>query len=64
MSTADLNPAARAIASKGWLGAHKWLLLRRSSQLGILALFLAGPWLGVWIVKGNLRSPAIASHIN
>jgi ferredoxin-type protein NapH len=34
----------------------KWLLLRRASQLGILALFLLGPWAGVWIVKGNLSS--------
>lgn len=45
---------AEAIMAKGWLGAHKWLLLRRISQLGILALFLAGPWAGIWIVKGNL----------
>ena len=40
--------------AKGWLGAHKWLLARRASQLGILALFLLGPLAGVWIVKGNL----------
>ena len=32
----------------------RWLVLRRAVQLGLLALFLAGPWLGVWIVKGNL----------
>jgi len=47
---------ARAVASKGWLAAHKWLLLRRASQLGVLLLFLAGPWFGLWIVKGNLNS--------
>lgn len=45
---------ADAVKAKGWLGAHKWLLLRRISQLGILALFLAGPLAGLWIVKGNL----------
>ena len=45
-----------SIRVKGWFGAHKWLLLRRLSQLGILALFLAGPLLGVWIVKGNLAA--------
>ncbi|MBL3599649.1 MAG: quinol dehydrogenase ferredoxin subunit NapH [gamma proteobacterium endosymbiont of Lamellibrachia anaximandri] len=45
-----------SIAAKGWIKAHKWLILRRLSQLGILALFLAGPVLGVWIVKGNLAS--------
>lgn len=45
---------ADAVLTKGWLGAHKWLLLRRLSQLGILALFMLGPLAGVWIVKGNL----------
>ena len=45
---------AEAVAAKGWLAAHKWLLLRRVSQISILALFLLGPLAGVWIVKGNL----------
>lgn len=54
MSAKSLRPGAEAIEEKGWLGAHKWLLLRRTSQIGILLLFLAGPWLGLWIVKGNL----------
>jgi|GEM_PF-2201130 len=52
MSTRDIG--ATGIAEKGWLASHRWLVLRRASQLGILALFLAGPWLGMWIVKGNL----------
>jgi len=47
---------AEAVATKGWLRAHKWLLLRRASQLGVLALFLTGPWFGLWIAKGNLSS--------
>jgi ferredoxin-type protein NapH len=42
--------------SRSWLASHKWLLLRRSSQLAILGLFLLGPWFGIWIVKGNLSS--------
>ena len=50
-----LRPGAEAIAEKGWLSAHKWLLLRRSSQVGILLLFMVGPWFGLWIVKGNLN---------
>lgn len=50
------RPGADAVAEKGWLRANKWLLARRVSQLGILALFLAGPWFGLWIVKGNLSS--------
>jgi ferredoxin-type protein NapH len=45
---------AEAVAAKGWLGAHKWLLARRASQFGILTLFLLGPLAGIWIVKGNL----------
>lgn len=43
-----------AIAEKGWLGAHRYLILRRLSQAGFLALFLLGPWFGLWWVKGNL----------
>ncbi len=45
---------ADAIAEKGWFASHKWLILRRTSQLAILALFLVGPLAGLWIVKGNL----------
>ena len=45
---------AEAVARKGWFAAHRWLILRRLSQFAILALFLAGPWFGLWIVKGNL----------
>jgi ferredoxin-type protein NapH len=44
-----------AVATKGWLASHKWLLARRATQLGILALFLLGPLAGVWVVKGNLN---------
>ena len=37
-----------------WAG-NRWLILRRLTQAGILLLFLAGPWFGLWIVKGNLN---------
>ena len=43
-----------AIAAKGWLSAHKYLLLRRASQVFFLVLFLLGPWFGIWIVQGTL----------
>jgi len=49
------RPGTEAIAEKGWLAAHKWLLLRRASQIGILLAFLVGPWFALWIVKGNLN---------
>jgi ferredoxin-type protein NapH len=49
-------PGADALAAKGRLAAHRWLILRRASQLTILALFLLGPLAGIWIVKGNLSS--------
>ena len=55
-TTVTKRPGREAVLAKGWLAAHKWLLLRRISQFGILALFLAGPWLQVWVVKGNLSS--------
>lgn len=45
-----------AALAKGWWKAHQWLLLRRGSQLALLALFLLGPWAGIWFVKGNLTS--------
>jgi ferredoxin-type protein NapH len=45
-----------AIADKGWWKANQWLILRRLTQLSILALFLVGPYMGYWIVKGNLTS--------
>jgi ferredoxin-type protein NapH len=49
------NPGADAVLAHGWLAAHRWLLARRVVQLSILALFLAGPLAGWWIVKGNLN---------
>jgi ferredoxin-type protein NapH len=55
MSTA-IAAAPRAQDTRAWLARHKWLLLRRTSQLGLLALFLSGPLWSVWIVKGNLSS--------
>ncbi len=52
--TTHLPLGQEAIARKGWLGAHKYLLLRRASQLFFLVLFLLGPWFGIWIVQGTL----------
>jgi ferredoxin-type protein NapH len=49
-------PGRIAVAEHGWWSAHKWLILRRASQLTLLAAFLLGPLAGLWIVKGTLSS--------
>ncbi|RYH11727.1 quinol dehydrogenase ferredoxin subunit NapH [Tropicimonas sp. IMCC6043] len=49
-----LPTGQEALATKGWFGAHKYLVLRRVSQAFFLLLFLAGPWFGIWWVKGTL----------
>jgi len=52
-----------AIERKGLVRAHKFLILRRLSQLGILGLFLAGSLFGIWIIKGNLTSSLLLDTI-
>ncbi|MCL2713321.1 MAG: quinol dehydrogenase ferredoxin subunit NapH [Alphaproteobacteria bacterium] len=49
-------PGRKAMQRHGWWLANRFLVLRRLAQLGFLALFLAGPLFGVWIVKGTLAS--------
>ncbi|MBZ0128842.1 MAG: quinol dehydrogenase ferredoxin subunit NapH [Rhodobacteraceae bacterium] len=57
MSRATRPPVGQeAIAVHGWWHAHRFLVLRRISQLFFLGLFLLGPWAGIWLVKGNLTS--------
>lgn len=60
------NPSApnqTTIQSRGWLKATRWLLLRRLSQLSILGLFIIGPLLDVWIIKGNLSASLLLDTI-
>lgn len=56
MSKPVRRPGVDAIAAKGWWAAYRWLILRRLSQCTVMGLFLLGPWVGIWIVKGNLNS--------
>jgi ferredoxin-type protein NapH len=49
-------PGREAVRVKGGWLAHRFLVLRRLSQLAILSLFLLGPLAGLWVVKGNLSS--------
>ncbi len=51
-----MNVGQDAIRAKGWLAAHRYLILRRLSQSTVLLAFLIGPWFGLWWVKGNLSS--------
>jgi len=57
------NPGAEAIETRGWLRANKWLLARRFTQLSILSLFMLGPWLDIWLIKGNLNSSLILNTL-
>ena len=49
-------PYEEAVQEKGFWKASRFQILRRLSQLGFLALFVTGPYLGVWIAKGTLAS--------
>lgn len=49
-------PGREASRLHGVWTANRWLILRRLTQLGVLALFLTGPLAGVWIAKGTLAA--------
>lgn len=53
LASTDAAPAHRR---RSLLRRHRWLLARRASQLLILAMFLLGPWAGIWVVRGTLAS--------
>jgi len=56
-------PGRAAVAARGWLAAHRWLLARRAVQAGVFGLFLLGPAAGVWIVKGNLSASLLLETV-
>ncbi|MGO2303399.1 MAG: quinol dehydrogenase ferredoxin subunit NapH [Providencia sp.] len=56
MANRKHDAGREALAKKGWWQSHKWLVLRRISQLLVLVMFLSGPWFGVWILHGNYSS--------
>lgn len=47
------------VEAHGVLRAHKWWLLRRMTQIGLLTLFTLGPAYGIWLVRGNFASSEI-----
>ena len=52
-------PGTDALAQKGWLATHRWQIARRGSQIGLLILFLLGPWYGFWVIQGSLSASRI-----
>lgn len=57
------QPGVEAREQLGWWHAHRFLLLRRATQLLVLALFLAGPVAGLWLLKGNLSSSELLGTV-
>ena len=55
----DLDARRQSVAARGWWRSHKWWLARRSSQVAAMAVFMAGPWLGLWLVRGNFASSEV-----
>nr|WP_319552047.1 quinol dehydrogenase ferredoxin subunit NapH [uncultured Vibrio sp.] len=55
------NAGKEAIEKLGWWRAHRFLILRRLCQLTIIALFMAGPTLGVF--SGNLSSSMLLDTV-
>ncbi|MFC0340825.1 quinol dehydrogenase ferredoxin subunit NapH [Paracoccus niistensis] len=55
----DLDARRQSVAARGWWRSHKWWLLRRTSQVAVMAVFMLGPWLGIWLVRGNFASSDI-----
>ncbi|MDO5705175.1 MAG: quinol dehydrogenase ferredoxin subunit NapH, partial [Paracoccus sp. (in: a-proteobacteria)] len=43
--------------------AHKWWLLRRISQIAVMALFMLGPWAGIWLARGNFAASEIGGVV-
>lgn len=52
-----------AIDAKGYWQTYRLLILRRLVQIMALGLFLLGPVLGVWFLKGNLTSSQVLETV-
>ncbi len=55
------NAGKEAVEKLGWWRARRFLILRRLCQLTIIALFMAGPTLGV--LTGNLSSSMLLNTV-
>ncbi|MCL6268917.1 quinol dehydrogenase ferredoxin subunit NapH [Sansalvadorimonas sp. 2012CJ34-2] len=68
MSKQKRNPGQEASETLGWWHAHRFMILRRLSQITVLALFLLTPWLGanwlgIHLIDGNLSSSRILDTV-
>jgi ferredoxin-type protein NapH len=61
--TAERIAGREAWKRHGWWSAHRYLVLRRVMQLALLALFLTGPLLGVWVFKGTIASSVLLNTV-
>lgn len=52
-----------AVKRLGWWRAHRFLILRRVTQVAILLSFFTGPMWGIWIMKGNLSASVLFDFI-
>lgn len=55
--------AGKNRAKMGLVVCKPLLFWRRLSQLSILAMFLSGPYFGVWILKGNYSGSLLLDTI-
>ncbi|WP_159566705.1 quinol dehydrogenase ferredoxin subunit NapH [Budvicia diplopodorum] len=53
MANAPMQAGREALVKYGWWYSHRFLVLRRISQLLILGMFLTGPLFSIWILRGN-----------
>ena len=58
-----LDARRQSLQARGWLRTHKWWLLRRTSQIAVMALFMLGPIAGLWLANGNFASSDIFGAI-
>ncbi|CAM3544305.1 quinol dehydrogenase ferredoxin subunit NapH [Parendozoicomonas haliclonae] len=59
----ERNPGKEATETLGWWAAHRFLILRRLSQLTVLTLFLITPLISVKLIEGNLSSSRILGTV-
>lgn len=56
MANTPKQAGKEAIKKLGWWGSHRFLLLRRFTQLSILFMFVSGPLFNIWVLRGNYSS--------